>query len=112
GLGPHGPAERRARGIGLPRSRSGSEIAARERDKRSTADERKIRGRPREERCAGVMRAAERPEREHELREARRAAGQAVERVLVEGVEREDPPGEARDVLQLRRMDRVPDLAE
>src|SRR6185437_12529507 len=75
-------------------------------------DEDEVGDRPREERGARLTGAPERAEREHELGEAGGVDRQPVQRVLVERVERERPPREARDVLQALRVDRMADLAE
>src|SRR5512146_3077983 len=61
-------------------------------------DQKEVGDRPREERCARLMRTAKRAERQHELGEAGRVDRQAVQRVLVERIEREHPPREVRDV--------------
>src|SRR5436305_14541186 len=73
------------------------QIAKRNRRKCRGADQGEIGGRPGEQRRARVVRAAERPEPEHELGEARRVEGEAMEGVLVERVEREHPPRDAGD---------------
>src|SRR6266511_3762088 len=88
------------------------EIARRKQGNRRTTDEREVRDRPHEERRARRVGAAERAEPQHVARESRRVDGQPVQRVLVERVERQEPPRGARDRLESRRVDHVADLAE
>src|ERR1043166_6293486 len=88
------------------------QIAECKRGKGRRAHERQVGGSPREQRGAGVGRAAERAEREDELGEPGRVDCQSVERILVERVERKHPPRDASDVLQPLRVNGVADLTE
>src|SRR5829696_8968426 len=88
------------------------QVAPRKRRYRHAEGEREVRGRPEEERRARRVGAAERPEPQHEPREPGRVEREPVERVLVQRVEREEPPGRPRDLLEARRVDHVADLAE
>src|SRR3954452_11808118 len=101
----------RAPGLNLTRA-AYLQVACRKRGERQSEHQREEHGGPHEQRAARVMGAAERPEREHELGKSGRVGREPVQRVLVERVERERPPREARDVLQAGRVDRVPDLTE
>src|SRR3954449_1243197 len=86
------------------------QVANRKRGHRRCEHQRQEHCRPDEQRRARTMGAAEGAELEHDLREAGRVDRQPVQRVLVKSVERQYPPRDPRDVLELLRVDRVPDL--
>src|SRR3954452_21538654 len=87
------------------------QVAQRERSDSRRDHEHEVDDRPCEKRCARLVRSAKRAELEHVLGEAGRVDRQAVQSVLVERVERQDPRRQARDVLQTLRLDRLPDLS-
>src|SRR5829696_2520353 len=75
------------------------QVASRKRRQCGGQNEREVRGRPQEQRRPRRVRTPERAEPEHEARETGRVDRQAVQRVLVERVEGQEPPRRARDVL-------------
>src|SRR3954453_7456160 len=66
-------------------------------------DENEVNDRPREQRCARLVRTAERAELDHVLGEAGRVDREPVQGVFVERIERQHPRSEMRDVLQALR---------
>src|SRR3954469_24649664 len=75
----------RAPGLNLTRA-AYLQVACRKRGERQSEHVRGEHGDRDEQRAAHVMRAAERPERKHELDKSGRVGGEPVQRVLVERV--------------------------
>src|SRR6185312_16108515 len=72
------------------------QVAQGERDDSRCEDQTEIGDGPCEERCARLMRSAKRAELQDELGEPGRVDRQAMQRILVQGVEGEDPRRQAR----------------
>src|SRR3954462_9387663 len=68
------------------------QVPHRERGDSRCEHENEVDDRPREERCARLVRSAKRAELQHEFGETGGVDREPVERVLVQRVEREDPP--------------------